>query len=122
MAEIDPQILARRQTNKHWTTNHRQAERCAAKWEAELQEGRYKRPLMTTWEEFRERYEQEHLSGLADGTFEKVQSVFNLVERILAPVRLRDITASRIPFFQTKLRKTRSEDTLCEKWAGAPFR
>lgn len=65
---------------------------------------------------------QEYLSGLADGTFEKVQSVFNLVERILAPVRLRDITASRIPFFQTKLRKTRSEDTLCEKWAGAPFR
>ena len=54
------------------TANHRQAERCAAKWEAELQEGRYKRPSMTTWEEFRERYEQEYLSGLADGTFEKV--------------------------------------------------
>ena len=42
---------------------------------ASIQEGRYKRPSMTTWEEFCERYEQEYLSGLADGTFEKVQSV-----------------------------------------------
>ena len=90
-----------------------QAERVAAKFEAELREGRYHDPCNVTWEDFREKYETEVLTGLAENTDRKVGSVFNLVEKILSPQRLRDLTADRISYLQSELRKGgRSEDTI----------
>jgi len=95
------------------TTNRREAERIAAKWEAELQEGRYQSPLKMTWEEFRERYEQEVLEGLAVETDRKVQGIFNSMEEILHPVRLRDLTSERLSYYQSQLRKLgKAEDTI----------
>jgi hypothetical protein len=35
------------------TNKNREAERIAAKWEAELQEDRYHKPSRATWDEFR---------------------------------------------------------------------
>lgn len=90
-----------------------EAERVAAKWEAELREGRYCDPSKTTWAQFRERYEDEVLSGLADKTFQKVNSVFNLVEAILMPRLLRDVTAERLSTFQAKMReRSLAESTI----------
>lgn len=43
-------------------TNRRDAERAAAKWEAELREGRYNKPTKTTWEEFREQFDRNVLA------------------------------------------------------------
>ena len=40
------------------TNKRREAERIAAKWEAELRDGRYSSPSKIGWDEFRERYEQ----------------------------------------------------------------
>ncbi len=82
-----------------------EAERVAAKWEAELREGRYCDPSKTTWAQFRERYEDEALTGLANQTDVKAQIVLNLVERILNPARLRDVTAERLSYFAAELRK-----------------
>lgn len=82
-----------------------EAERVAAKWEAELREGRYSDPSKITWAEFRRRYEDEVLSGLAKQTDVKSQIVFNLVERILNPTRLMDVTADRLSTFTSELRK-----------------
>lgn len=90
-----------------------QAERAAAQWEADLREGRYKEPSKVSWEEFRERYETEVLPSLADSTEEKVCCVFNVVERLLRPTRLRDLTADRLSYYQRRLREMgRRESTI----------
>ncbi len=90
-----------------------EAERVAAKWEAELREGRYCAPSKITWAQFRERYEMEVLPGLAKRTDAMVGTVFNAVERILGPTKLADITAERISQFQATLRQEKkSEATI----------
>src|SRR5579863_103614 len=58
----------------------KEAEKVAAKWEAELQEGRYKAPSKVTWAEFRQRYEDEVLPSLAEKTHAKAFATFNAVE------------------------------------------
>ena len=52
-----------------------EAERVAAKWEAELREGRYQDTSKITWSEFRARFESEVLNSLADTTDDKVSGV-----------------------------------------------
>jgi hypothetical protein len=47
-------------------TVRRDAERVAAKWEAELRAGRDNRLGRIRWEEFRRRYEDEVVAGFAD--------------------------------------------------------
>jgi len=75
--------------------DRKEAERVAAKSEAELQEGRYHEPLLVTWSEFRTRYEIEKLPSLAKRTDGHVAAVFNWVEKALNPSRLADPTESR---------------------------
>ena len=59
----------------------RDANRVAAKWEAELRDGRDTRRLgRMPWGEFRRLYEDEVLSALADKTDVKVCGVFNVLE------------------------------------------
>src|SRR4030095_5555704 len=41
-----------------------------------------------TWEQFRDRYETDVAAAKAPATASKVESVFNLVTKILAPVKL----------------------------------
>jgi len=55
--------------------------------------------------DFRERYESEALSGFAEKTDTKVSSVFNAVEEILNPNRLREVNADRLSYHQAELRK-----------------
>jgi integrase len=53
------------------------------------------------------------LASLAENTDKKVQGVFNAVEKYLAPVRLRDVTADRLSYLQAKLREAeKSNDTI----------
>lgn len=82
-----------------------EAERVAAKWEAELREGRYCEPSRISWAVFRERYENEVLSGLATGTLKRTDTVFDLVERRLNPQRVKDVTAERLSWLVSELRK-----------------
>jgi integrase len=89
------------------------AEKAAGKWEAELREGRYCEPSKTTWVIFRQRYEDEVLTGQAETTDKKVGGVFNAVAEILNPKLLRDLTPDRLSYLQSKLRETgRSESTI----------
>lgn len=91
----------------------REAERVAAKWESELQDGRYKAPSKMSWSEFTDRYDREVLSGLAEGTAEKAWGTFNAVNEILKPKRLQDLSAERISRFQAVLRERgRADDTI----------
>ncbi|HCK40547.1 MAG TPA: hypothetical protein DHW22_02830, partial [Planctomycetaceae bacterium] len=97
-------------TNKHvgrstGTSKKSDAVKVAAKWEAELQEGRYQKPSFASWEDFREKYETEVLPGLAATTAQKVSSVFNTLERILNPTRVNKITPSRLSYLVAQMRK-----------------
>jgi len=93
-----------------------EAERVASELERELQAGREAHPNKLTWAAFRERYEMEVLPSLATTTDRKVAGVFNSLEAILPKVangRLQELTAERLSYFQSQLRKMeRSESTI----------
>jgi len=86
-------------------TTRSKAERVAAVREAELLEGRYKPATNTTWQEFRERYEDEVLTSLAERTDKAVGTVFNKVEALVHPQKLSDLNADRLSEYQSGLRK-----------------
>jgi len=97
-------------TNRHverstGTTKQREAERIAAKWEAELQEGRYQKPSRMTWQEFREHHELHILSGMKPSTAGAYDSALNVFTKLARPKRLADITTARVTAFATKLRE-----------------
>ena len=81
------------------------AESVAAKFEAELREGRYHEPLRVTWAAFRERYELEKLPSLAKRTDGRVAAVLNWVEKVLSPDRLASLTEARISHLQAEMRR-----------------
>ena len=95
----------RLKTKSAGTADRKTAEKAAAVFEAELRDGRYSSPSRTTWKEFCERYEAEVLSGLASGTLSRTTTVFDMVERLLNPQRVRDVTAQRISWLAAELRK-----------------
>jgi len=109
---VDP-MTGRRIHKSAGTNNRKEAQKAAGKWESDLREGRYQPPSKTTWAGFRERYEDEVLSSLAPKTDAKVSAVFNVLEQILSPGKLADLTAGRLSFYQAKLREMgRSETTI----------
>jgi hypothetical protein len=67
MRYIDP-MTRRHIARSTGTVNRRAAEKAAAKWEAELQEGRYQPDANVSWSAFRERYETDVLPSLAKST------------------------------------------------------
>lgn len=110
MRYVDP-ITGKQIARSTRTTRRREAERIAAKWEAELREGRYHAPTSISWEEFRERYEDEKLSSLAENTAGATATAFNHLERLVNPQKLMAITPAVLSRFQTKLRKEGMRDT-----------
>jgi integrase len=92
--------------------NRAEAERAAADWENELNAGGVGSENMT-WDKFRDLYEDQKLPGLAAGTRDKANDVFNKLERDLNPRYLRDLTEARLSHFVTVLRSRRlAEDTI----------
>lgn len=96
--------------------NRKFARKLAACWEADLNAGRDLGRHSTTWEQFRQRYEDEVVPGLAGKTGHKIGTAFNLVERILPKVaagKLADLDAQALSRFQQELRAAeRSEFTI----------
>lgn len=95
------------------TINKKEAERKLGAFRADLLNGRYAGPANAPWEYFREKYDTDVLSGLADKTVKKTDTVFDAVERFITPKNLTDLTPSRIATFVSKLREGgRSESTI----------
>jgi integrase len=112
MRYVDP-ATGKQRARSTKTTDPSKAAKLAAKWEAELIEGRYQPPAKIAWETFRDRYEAEVVPSLAEKTGIMIATVFNAVERIAAPRKLSDLTAERLSFFQAELRKGgRCEPTI----------
>jgi integrase len=97
-------------------SNLREAEKVAAKWEAELQEGRYAKPSRMTWEDFRAYYTVHATGGLAVNTAAGYESTLNAFERICRPGKLVDVTTQRVTAFVTQLRTDKlSEATVARQ-------
>jgi len=96
-------------TKSAGTDNRKAAEKAAAVWESALRDGRYASPSKTTWKDFRTKYESEVASGLAKRTLQQCDIVFDMVERLLNPQRLRDITAERMSWLAAELRRDKQE-------------
>jgi integrase len=81
-----------------------EARKAAGVREKELREGKYKPRSKMTWQEFRKRYDDEVLAGLADTTDAKNSGVLNSVEEVLNPGRPLDLTTERISHYAKVLR------------------
>lgn len=110
MRYTDP-VTGKQKARSTGTKVRREAERMAAKWEAKLQEGRYQEPSRVSWEEFRERYEDEKLASLATNTAGAAASAFNHLERVINPQKLVTLTPTVLSRFQAKLRQEGMKDT-----------
>lgn len=109
---IDP-ISGKQKFRSTKTTNKRDADKFAGKWEDELRSGRFKAPSKITWEEFRDRFFDEHCPGLSDFTTAQYNVAFNKFERFTEIRLLRDANAETISTFQAKLREIgNSENTI----------
>ena len=86
------------------SADRKEANRIAAKWEAELHEGRYSSPSKVTWEEFKERYQEEKGPGFSEASLTKIDAVFSWVENVLSPTRLRDMTTERVAYLARQMK------------------
>jgi integrase len=108
---IDP-VTGKRKHKSAKATTMKEASKAAGKWEDELRNG-VVQASNVTWAAFRQRYEDEVLASLATSTDLKVQGVFNAVEKHISPARLRDVTADRLSYLQSKLREAKlAESTI----------
>ena len=119
MRYTDPRT-GRRITRSTGTSNRRQAERVAGKWESELRAGKYRKSVDTHWPEFRERYEKQVAVEQAKGTLDKVIAVLNAVEESLAPKRVRDIDADALVDLKQKWLESRTPSTVGGYLGGVP--
>jgi len=84
-----------------------QAVKAAGELQKKLAEGEAIDASKMTWQQFRDRYDREVLASLAERTAEKVDGVFDALEDIINPQRLRDVTTERLSYFQAELRTKR---------------
>jgi len=115
-------------TTRRWkqesteTNRRREAQKVAAKKEAELNEGRYVKPSRIKWSDFCELYGRQKLSGLADGTEARVLATFNWVARLPGfdqpDALLADLTAKRISDLLPKMRDAGLAETTIKTHVG----
>ncbi len=87
---VDP-ITGKQKRKSAGTTNNREAERAAERWEKELKAGKFKPPEDLTWEEFRQRFEDHGLCDSSPGYFSVFHSAFKRFEEATEIQMLRDV-------------------------------
>ena len=86
------------------TAKPREAARTAAKWEAELQEGRYKPTSRMGWDDFVIYLGQHYMAGMRPRSADTCMATFNVFKSLCSPQTVADITTPRVTHFRTKLR------------------
>ncbi|WP_442484774.1 tyrosine-type recombinase/integrase [Aeoliella sp. SH292] len=87
------------------TSNAKEAAKAAAKWEAELQEGRYQRSSRMGWDEFVEYVDTNHLSTMAVSSADTYLSTLSVFKEACRPEKLADVTTAKVTYFRTKLQQ-----------------
>ena len=77
------------------TSRRRDALKVAAKWEAELQEGRYQKRSMMPWAEFVDVYYDDCVAALRPNTRKGYCGSLSIFERLCRPRGLADVTTAR---------------------------
>lgn len=109
---VDP-ITGKQKTRSAKTSDRKAATKAATIWEAELRSGTHVEPSRMTWAEFRQRFTAEHLATCSTYTQKNSGVIFDTVERLLNPQKLRDLTSQRISWLAAELRKdTKSGDAV----------
>ena len=86
------------------TSKRREAEKVAAKWEAELQEGRYQKPSKMSWEEFRRKFDESYMTGVKPSTAAAYDASLNVFTRLCRPTKLAQVTNAKLTSFVNQLR------------------
>ena len=87
------------------TSKKREAEKIAAKWEAELQEGRYRKRSRIRWEDFVDRFDESLVGRVKPSTVDSYLDSLPVFSKICRPTGARDLTTARISRFVVELRK-----------------
>ncbi len=87
------------------TTDEREALKKAAKWEAELQEGRYVQPNRLSWEAFVDLFHDHHLADLSPSTAATYSSSLKAYQRVCRPRGIADVTTVQVSEFKASLRR-----------------
>lgn len=87
---VDP-VTGRQKRRSAGTKNPKEAERAAERWQTELSKGKFKPPEDLTWQEFRDRFEDQSLDGKSSGYFAVFHSAFKRFEEATEIQMLRDV-------------------------------
>lgn len=102
---VDP-ITKRQKQRTAGTADKKEAERAAARWEDELLTGKFKAADQLTWEEFRDRFEDEYLAFKSDGYFYTFQAAFSRFEKDTGIQELSSVPAV-LDEYELKLRRSK---------------
>lgn len=92
------------------TTDRREAERAAARWEQELSRGSSSRD--TSWEVFRIRFTDEHLAGMSAKTSSAYRTALNRFEKDIGkPLSIAAIDSGVLSRFKAELLKAKHPQT-----------
>ena len=100
----DP-ISGKRKAKSAGTTDWGEAERAAGELEKRLRAGEAVTPNRITWQQFRERYRAEKLSGMPETSQMAYRVALDHVTRVMDPERLANLTAQAMSRFIAKLRR-----------------
>lgn len=114
---VDPET-GKQHTRTSGTSDSRLAERKAGEWEREVNEGKFAAEGNTSWAEFRKRYEDQVLSGLAESTAKKSRTVLSRLEKFAKPKRVSAVNFSVIQKFLADLRKKGAEEATIQSYSG----
>lgn len=115
MRYTDP-VTGKRVTKSTGTKNRKEAVKIAAKWEADLQAGRFKKASKVTWTEAVDRYSDEYLTGLSNGTHSKFEALVTVVRDLMnrGDFPLAKIDARWVSKLRSELRKAGREETTID--------
>ncbi|MEO2036091.1 MAG: site-specific integrase [Planctomycetaceae bacterium] len=94
------------------TVNKREAERLVGKLQKELEEGQFAATQKIKWKEFRARYLQEGMNGLAKSSRRDIKSTLDKYQKLLSPGTLQSVTEATISRFTTLIMANRSKFTV----------
>ena len=106
---VDP-TTGRQKTKSAGTADEATAIGAAAVWQDELKTGRYHAPIKMTWAEFRKRHQTEFQPGVAVNTRKIFATTFNLIERLMNPARLQNVTTETVSRWIVALRDEGRKD------------
>jgi integrase len=101
---IDPDT-GRRKSKSAETADPDAAETARADLEYELNHGKYQEVANISWDGFRERFEEEYVSGCRRNTRNNYQATFDLFEKVCSPKRVASISARTVSLYVAGLRK-----------------